>query len=513
MSSVTVAMSMRNASRYIRECIDSILSQTFTDFELLIVDDGSTDGSVDIVRSYSDPRIHLICCDHDFTASLNTLLDQARGRYIARMDADDIMMPDRLQVEYDYLESHPEVAAVCSQAIKIDELGNIIGHIGSGSETLRITPRMMCETNHVCNPSSMMRSDIVESGLRYECEYEYAEDYRFWSRVVSEIGPVDCLPRELLYYRVSDDQVTSTHWDEMMQATDRVKRALTDRLVNLANPGYSDPVIPESDRQLSLIIPFLNEGEEVENTVRSFLDHGGRGRVDIIVINDCSYDSYPYMERLSAISGVSYFLNRERLGVAASRDKGVALCRTPYFLLLDAHMRAYDDLWTTEIPRLLRENDRRILCCQTRVLEKDNYGNITEISAIKHFGCRLTFTAKIPIPGIEWVKEERETYQDIEPIEAILGAGYGISKRYWNHIGGLNGLVQYGCDEQMLSLKTWLEGGSCILLKKVMLGHIYRKNMPYKVHDNILLRNSLMISESIFPLKEKYRARAYAHTV
>ena len=260
---ITVAMSMRNASRFLRECMDSVLSQTFTDFELLIVDDGSTDGSVDIVRSYSDPRIRLICRPHDFIESLNTLLEEARGQYIARMDADDVMLPDRLQAQYDYLTGHREVAAVCSQADRIDQTGTVIGRIGHGDDIIRITPRMMCETNHICNPSTMMRRDIVRaSGLRYEREYEFAEDYRFWSRVVSECGPVDCLPKQLLNYRISDTQVTATRWDEMMEATDRVKRALTDRLVSLANPGYHDPVIPESDRQLSLIIPFLNEAKK-----------------------------------------------------------------------------------------------------------------------------------------------------------------------------------------------------------------------------------------------------------
>lgn len=199
---ISVCMAMYNAAPYLRECVDSILAQTFTDFELLIVDDGSTDGSVDIVRSYADPRIRLICRPHDFIASLNTLLDEARGQYIARMDADDVMLPDRLQAQYDYLTGHPEVAAVCSQADRIDQTGAVIGRIGHGDDIMRITPRMMCETNHICNPSTMMRRDIVsEAGLRYEREYEFAEDYRFWSRVVSECGPVDCLPKQLLNYR------------------------------------------------------------------------------------------------------------------------------------------------------------------------------------------------------------------------------------------------------------------------------------------------------------------------
>ena len=510
---ISVAMSMRNASRFLRECMDSVLSQTFTDFELLIVDDGSTDGSVDIVRSYSDPRIRLICRPHDFIESLNTLLEEARGQYIARMDADDVMLPDRLQAQYDYLTGHREVAAVCSQADRIDQTGTVIGRIGHGDDIIRITPRMMCETNHICNPSTMMRRDIVTaSGLRYEREYEFAEDYRFWSRVVSECGPVDCLPKQLLNYRISDTQVTATRWDEMMEATDRVKRALTDRLVSLANPGYHDPVIPESDRQLSLIIPFLNEGEEVERTVKSFLEHGGAGNVDVIVINDCSYDSYPYMEYLVAIPGVSYFLNRERLGVAGSRDKGVALCRTPYFLLLDAHMRAYDDLWTTEIPRLLRENDRRILCCQTKFLRKLSNNIIEEIpEAPKSFGARLVFSTNTPIPSIEWVKSERDKTSPTERIQAVLGAGYATSTIYWTHIDGLKGLKQFGCDEQLISLKTWLEGGECLLIKNVVLGHIYRDYMPYCLSPTILTYNHLFISETIFPLRVRCKARAIAY--
>lgn len=513
MPAVTVAMSMHDASRFLRECIDSVLSQTFADFEFLIVDDGSTDGSADIVRSYSDPRIRLVCRSHDFIASLNTLLDCARGRYIARMDADDIMLPDRLQIEYDYLEAHPEVAAVCSHAVRIDSNGSPIGQIGSSTEVVRITPRMMCETNHVCNPTTMMRRDIIDKyKMRYESEYEFAEDYRFWSRVVSECGPIDCLPQQLLHYRVSDGQVTATHWDEMMEATERVKSSLISTLVDKANPGYTDPEIEDSNLDLTLIIPFLNEGEEVENTVRSFLAHGGKGRVDILVINDCSYDSYPYMERLMAIPGVTYILNRERLGVAASRDKGVNLCRTPYFLLLDAHMRAYDDLWLAEIPRLLRENDRRILCCQNKALEKDIQGNIlTDNDLPTYFGARMIISRRPPIPGIDWIDNELMPSANVETIPLVLGAGYATSRTYWRRIGGLKGLRQYGCDEQLMSLKTWLEGGSCLLLKRVILGHIYRKRMPYDVDWHVPIYNNLLVTETLFPLRERIMARAAAY--
>ena len=100
---------MYNASLYIKNCIDSILAQSFQDFELLIVDDGSTDNSCEIVNSVRDNRIRLIRNQHDYVGSLNMLLDEAKGKYIARMDADDVMYPNRLSIQYEYMENHPDV--------------------------------------------------------------------------------------------------------------------------------------------------------------------------------------------------------------------------------------------------------------------------------------------------------------------------------------------------------------------------------------------------------------------
>lgn len=151
---VSVCMAIHNASRYLCECIDSILAQSFRNFELLVVDDGSSDNSIRVVESYADSRIRIIRQHHNFIDSLNTLLDEARGEYLARMDADDIMLPDRLSVEVSYLDKHPDVDAVCSNATRIDTFGNKIGHIGfHGHEATAITPKMMCESNQVCNNS------------------------------------------------------------------------------------------------------------------------------------------------------------------------------------------------------------------------------------------------------------------------------------------------------------------------------------------------------------------------
>lgn len=508
---VTVAMAMHNSSRYLRECLDSILSQSMPDFELLIVDDGSEDNSCEIVESYDDPRIRLIRCHHDFISSLNTLLEESKGDYIARMDSDDIMLKDRLKIQCDYLSMHPEVTAVCSCAISIDSSGTAMGMIGQGNNISQITLKMMAEGNCVCNPSSMLRRSVIEnSGIHYNPDYCYAEDYRFWTDLLLAGGRIDLLPEPLIKYRRTPGQVTQRYWEEMKASADNIKEDLIGILIESANPGYEDPMISFSENELTLIIPFLNEGDEVENTIKSFISYAS-GKIDIIAINDASYDSYPYMERLKEFKEVTYILNRKRLGVAGSRDKGVALCSTTYFLLLDSHMRAYDDSWLVEIPGLLKENDNRLLCCQSRPLIKNKKGEtIPDVSIPQTFGARLLFTSGTLMPGIEWLKEEKNPGKSIETIPAVLGAGYATSRRFWKAIEGLYGLREFGFDEQLISFKTWYAGGSCLLMKDVVLGHIYRGTMPYPYTPDIYYFNSLFISEQLFPFKAKCAARSSA---
>ena len=109
---VSVVMPVYNGAAHIRECLDSILRQTFHDFEVLIVEDGSTDDTCDIINSFGDQRIRLTQNHHDYIASSNLLLTRAKGKYIARMDSNDIMMPDRLRLQFEYMEAHPDMDAV-----------------------------------------------------------------------------------------------------------------------------------------------------------------------------------------------------------------------------------------------------------------------------------------------------------------------------------------------------------------------------------------------------------------
>jgi glycosyltransferase involved in cell wall biosynthesis len=138
-------------------------------------------------------------------------------------------------------------------------------------------------------------------------------------------------------------------------------------------------------KNLTLIIPFLNEKDEVEKTLQSIREHSCKNEIEIILINDASDDGYNY-ELVSKKYHVNYIVNEKRLGVAASRDLGIALCQTPYFLLLDAHMRFYNNIWVHRIIMELDSDKRTLLCCQTKSLKKDNGLLIEKDNRIKSYG-------------------------------------------------------------------------------------------------------------------------------
>lgn len=253
----------------------------------------------------------------------------------------------------------------------------------------------------------------------------------------------------------------------------------------------------EQNIELTAIIPFLNEGDEVVNTVKSLRDICKKF-INIIVIDDSSTDNINYKELLSPYD-IKYILNKKRLGVAASRDKGVKYCETPYFILLDAHMRIYEKEWIKSVVHLLRLDDRRILCMQTKQLWKKSDNVIIELKDVAPvFGAYATFDKNNLSPNIEWNYIEDDKSADLQLIPCVLGAGYAASKRYWEYLRGLNGLKQYGCDEVYISMKAWMEGGKCVLLKKHIFGHIYRDHAPYKIARCAFIYNYLLVAYVIF---------------
>lgn len=344
----------------------------------------------------------------------------------------------------------------------------------------------------------------------YEKEYIYAEDYRLWSALAREGARVMVLSVPVLLYRESSEQVTARHYDVMRNTAQRISYENRKHLAELANQNYIEPAVAESERKLTVIIPFLNEGEEVVNTVASVREFAG-DTVDIIVINDFSYDGIDYVELLRPY-GVYYYVNFEHKGVGASRDFGVERCRTSYFLLLDAHMRFYEAEVFKTITEMLDADDRQLLCCQSTAIMPDHATGrmIPNPAHEPAYGAFCPMSAANYLPDIKWNIFESDSRSETQEIPVVLGAGYAASCRYWKHLRGLEGLMGYGSDEVYISFKVWLEGGKCVLLKKHAIGHYYRNLSPYLTYNGELAHNSLLISELLLPTRLLHRSYAAA---
>jgi len=229
MPDVTVLLPVYNGERYLRETIESILSQTYRNFEFLVIDDGSTDSSLDIVASFADDRIKILKNEKRLKLSgvLNRGVREATGRYIARMDADDIALPDRLQRQFSYMENHPEIG-MCGTGIEI---------FGSVTPRKDIYPKTAEEIKAYalfdcpfCHPTVMMRRDFfLKHDLWYDGSYYPTEDYELWVRAI-ELFPTVNLEEVLLRYRVHDSSMTGSDWDSMDKEAARIIRGILDTL-------------------------------------------------------------------------------------------------------------------------------------------------------------------------------------------------------------------------------------------------------------------------------------------
>lgn len=503
---ITVGMPMYNASRHLRECIDSILRQTYPYFELLIIDDGSTDESVAIVQSYKDERIRLISSEHHYINTINLLLDEAKGCYFARMDADDLMVPNRIAIQLEYMEKHPDVDIMGGL---MHLTGDIHEKYNDSTDCYAVTLDRMTEGTILAHPTIMMRlASIRAKKLHYREDYIYAEDYDFWVQALCAGLKIQNMCYHFIYYRISKEQVSCKYNQVQKNNARRIEQRVhtilygdhLKRLEENANSFRQLIKEPLEGNKLTIVMPFLNEGEEVANTLNSIRQTIGN-QVEIIVINDGSDDNFDYAASVAPYH-VSYLVQKERKGVAANRDLGVYLCRTPYVLLLDAHMRFYDSYWAKRLIGLLEENERVLLCAQSRYLSKDETGQVIHNKEYPQgFGAKACFSPSNYWPDIEWNLGENLPNEKLEPIAFVLGAGYAFSKKYWQKLKGLQGLLKYGCDEALISTKVWREGGKCLLVKDVEIGHIYRTTFPYRNQiaeeiSNYLLTTYLTFSQS-----------------
>ena len=207
---VTVLLNVYNGERHLAESIDSILAQTFEDFELLVVDDGSTDATSEILAGYPDSRLRVIRNELNLgvTRSFNRGLAESRGRYVARQDADDVSAIERLERQTAFLDANPDVTLLASAYLRIREDGSVSGRRSVPTETLAVRWRLLF-LNAFTNSSVMFRRDDVERLGGFREEFAYAHDYDLWSRLAF-MGTVAALPDTLARYRDTPNSITAT---------------------------------------------------------------------------------------------------------------------------------------------------------------------------------------------------------------------------------------------------------------------------------------------------------------
>lgn len=243
-------------------------------------------------------------------------------------------------------------------------------------------------------------------------------------------------------------------------------------------------------KDITIIMPFLNEESEPQNTIDSIYQTAQPKRFEIIAIDDCS-------KKPSEIRGsreVTVIRNPKRIGVDASRQLGAELATTPNLFIIDAHMR-FPKGWLARVVDDIQREPNTLWCTMCMGL---GYGNMDlNRSRDKYRGADFVL-----LNGSKEILEPkwRNVYSEgVYEIPCVLGANYGVSKQWFQHIHGLKGLKMWGGSELFMSLKTWMAGGSCKINTDVRIGHKFRNNSTYSTNLWNIVYNKIYICKTILP--------------
>lgn len=244
---VSVVMPVRNGATFLKPAISSILMQTFNCFELIIIDDGSTDKSAAIAHAADDQRVHVY---HQLatgiSAALNKGIAVANGEFIARMDADDVAFPERLARQVCVLRAHPRVSAVGSGFVVIDPQGRRLHEVSPPTEPDDIR-RQLLTSNCMAHPTMMIRRDAILGVGGYRSGFPLCEDYDLWLRL-SEISDLYNISEPLLAYRRHDRQISSRNLEQRIISEIAVLRCAARRREGLRElqetSGQTVPRLP-----------------------------------------------------------------------------------------------------------------------------------------------------------------------------------------------------------------------------------------------------------------------------
>lgn len=248
-------MPVYNSRSFVGAAVDSILTQTFGDFVFYIVDDGSTDGTGDLVaeQAQRDRRIYLIQQENrGIVASLNRMLALVDTPFVARMDADDIALPDRFARQLERMEADVQLGALGTQFVEIDEAGRALSGGGAMPVGTALVHAELEQRQPIANPTAMFRTKVLRDAGLYREAFRYCEDYDLFLRL-SQIACIDNLPEALLLYRRSPGQMSVLNHSVQTRQAAYARLAHRERLAGRPDPFADADVLPmlsELDRVL-----------------------------------------------------------------------------------------------------------------------------------------------------------------------------------------------------------------------------------------------------------------------
>ena len=220
---VSVYMIVHNGARFIRAAVDSILAQSFPDFEFVVIDDGSTDSSPEILASYRDPRLRVIHQENQGRPrARNRALAECQGRFIAVIDSDDLAKPERLARQVEYLRAHPEIGVLGADHLFIDEMGRTVSRVRLPPEHEKLR-RLIVIRNSIPLSAAMFRKDVADAIGGYDETFVFCQDHDFLVRAAARFR-FAALPEVLAARRIHGSMIMMTRNRENMKHAMRVRR-------------------------------------------------------------------------------------------------------------------------------------------------------------------------------------------------------------------------------------------------------------------------------------------------
>ncbi len=304
---ISVVMSVYNGQRYLRQAIDSILNQTYTDFEFIIIDDGSTDSTREIVLSCNDRRIRFFENNENIglTRSLNKGLQITRGRYVARMDADDISEPDRLDKQIAFLEDNPDCAVVGTFLKIIDENSNYVqtAHKPVGDSEIR---KHLMSDNCIAHGSAMIRKSCLADVGFYDESIERSQDYDLFLRL-SEKYKMANIPQCLYMWRDHSENISVRHRNEQRHFVEMIK----------ARKETARPPLRRCRGEFSVLMANYNNGRYIGEAIRSVLNQTFENW-ELVIVDDCSTDN--------SVEVIEPYLKDERIRLLQNKANKGYIC-------------------------------------------------------------------------------------------------------------------------------------------------------------------------------------------